>query len=213
MNIERLRLTKEEVLVSLVGSSDVTLYVPIHPKLLLPETKIDPEIPDRSFERAAAEWYDDLEALAQSGNYPSEQVKWWREVFLRKRPTVKNSKYGKKVMSPIHWENEYMLDDNGFMSCFSISRDGGGTLYFHKDNGGHEFSGYLFPGRLGRTSLRINDTGKAKEFSIETCDSVGGEFFRTHVYACHNVDFIPGAVMLRNWALAYMDEALKVVAD
>ncbi|GEM_PF-1657539 len=210
MEYERLRLTKEEVLVSRVGESDVCLYVPIHPKLILPETKIDPEIPNQAFERAAVEWYDDLEALAQSGNYSPKQVQWWKEVFLAdKRPRVEMY-HGRQVMrygNSSSWENNHDLQDNGFMNNLSISRNGGGSLGFDLEQNNCQY--YIFT-RRGRSPLQIFDVEKAKEFSFGSCKD--GETFRVYVYAPHNVDCIPGAVMLRNWALAYMDEALRTVA-
>ena len=44
---------------------------------------------------------------------------------------------------------------------------------------------------------------KAKEFK-----SKGNRFF---VYSPHNIDYYPGALFLRNWAIMYMNEVLKEV--
>ncbi len=55
---------------------------------------------------------------------------------------------------------------------------------------------------------------KALEFNIkDEIIKLGNDIegVETYVYALHNVDYYPGALFLRNWAIRYLNDAVKQV--
>lgn len=90
-------------------------------------------------------------------------------------------------------------EENGLVTFFSISRDFGGSLYFDKEEDNLE--GFA-PGPYNKFSKE-----KAKEFSVKEISNL----YQIYSYKPHNIDFFPGALFLRNWAINYMNEIFKDV--
>jgi len=213
MSPQDFKLTKEEVAVSYLGSPRAVLEVPIYPKLLLPDLRLDREIPKRAFEKAVQDFYDDLSALAESGDYPEEDVEHWRGAFLAKRPEAVYENGELKMAFGMfgRWDSYHDLSENGFMWALSISRDMGGSLHFRKED--RHCHAVFDPKKIGRGLIRITNEEKALAYSSRPDggrDLSGG--IPVYVYATHNVDKIPGALMLRNWAMHYQNDALDSIA-
>jgi hypothetical protein len=98
---------------------------------------------------------------------------------------------------PSGWEDGIQVDDNGFVTGFSISRDYGGALYFDKSD---RHCTSLIPTRMIAFS-----EDKVKEFEYKKLKDYSLSF----VYASHNINDYPGALFLRNWVIKYMNEVLQ----
>lgn len=93
---------------------------------------------------------------------------------------------------PRGWNNLYKTNENGLVVGFQISRDCGGGLYFDKDDYGCRD----FGGRYIRFSPE-------KKSEFETRMGI------IYTYAMDNIDDYRGALFLRNWAMHYMNLAIK----
>ncbi len=203
MKLEELMLTKKEIPLLY----ETCFQVPIHPKLLSPDVKIGQEIARETFRKAAQEWYDELKIYSETLTDP-EIKKWINSVFLKKRPSIKNE-YGHQVLSTLNWQDDFFMLDNGFVKSFTINRNFGGSLYINREElHGREFvpfddtSGYI---RFSKEKV-IEFAAEAKVWDIERRQGA-----TVYIYGQHNVDNYPGALFLRNWALLYLNEAMKQV--
>lgn len=195
MKIEELLLKKEELPIL----HETCFFIPIHPRLFDPSVRIDERVANSVFPEVAREWYKELSAYAETLN--DEQTKnWIKDVFLKKKPKIKRE-YGRQVLDGIYWEDQVRLDPNGFAHSLSISRNSGGTLYFNPTD--HSIGGAV---RLstGSEYIRFSEE-KLREFAREMHKWDDGEFAILNTYNQHNVDYYPGALFLRNWAIAYMN--------
>ena len=205
MELEDLRLTKEEIPIL----HEACFQVPIHHKLLDPTLSIEPNIASRIFERTALEWYQDLEQYRKTADLDKETKEWYDNVWLRELPRIE-IQYGSQIMVPGHWTDEHINQDNGLTRCFSISRDSGGSLHFPGLT--DECKSCLSIIRKNKGYIRFSPE-KAKEFGFNEYISLKEKFTNVNIYGHHNIDYYPGALFLRNWAINYMNEALKFVAD
>jgi hypothetical protein len=187
MNINSLLLTKEELPIL----HDNCFQIPIHPKLLDPNLQLNPLIAKKIFPQVAEEWHSDLKSyLPLEKNL--EKRKWYEDVFLKKEKV--NFEYGRQSFGG--WEDNIQTLDNGFVCYFSIHRNYGGSLYFMEDE--------LQCQALGKIYIKFSED-KQKEFENKN--------ERIWTYASHNLDYYPGALFLRNWAISYMNEAFKEITD
>lgn len=192
MKLEELFLKKEEIPVSNTGY----FQVPIHPKLLSNEIRINEYTARNIFPDVVEEWYDDLNCYVESEK--SINGNWIKEFFLKQEPVLKKQ-YGRQRIANLNWRDDFSTLDNGFARVFSISRNSGGTLYFNKNDSSCE-------SLILNSFVKISDE-KAKEFEFEKS---GGNTIGL-VYGSHNIDNYPGALFLRNWAIKYMNEVFKEV--
>jgi hypothetical protein len=184
MEISQLLLTKEELPIL----HDSCFQIPIHPKLLDLNIKINPSIAKNIFARVAEEWRNDLiKHIPQEKDLGKKE--WYENVFLKGHREITKRDYSQFFGT---WKDEIQLADNGFVEGFSISRNGGGSLYFNKDDDLCQ--------SFGKPYIKFSEE-KAKEFEFED-----NKFF---VYSPHNIDYYPGALFLRNWAINYMNEVLQ----
>ena len=180
MKLEELLLRKEEV--SIVNERGVV--VPIHPAPLN-AFRVDPDIAHNVFPQAAEEWYDELQAYARTVD--DEEKGWLKEQYLNK-PLQIRKEYGRQIVDPPgFWTDDVITRENGFASSLMIDRDAGSSLYL--ENSILDIFVVLGNLKLSEEKLR--------------------EFSSGYVYAPHNVDYYPGALFLRNWALLYENEVLK----
>jgi hypothetical protein len=186
MIISQLVLTKKELPIL----HDHCFQIPVHPKLLDSTISINPLIAKEIFPEVAEDWRNDLEEYLPLEK-DLEKREWYEQVFLKKHDKI--IKRNNSQFFGI-WEDEIQLSDNGLVEGFSISRNAGGSLYFNKE----EMNCQSF----GKPYIQFSDE-KAKEFQ-----SKEGRFF---VYSPHNIDYYPGALFLRNWAIMYMNEVFKEI--
>jgi hypothetical protein len=186
MEISQLLLTKEELPIL----HDSCFQIPIHPKLLDPEINLNPKIAKEIFPKVAEEWRNDLiKHIPEEKDL--EKREWYENAFLKSHDKIVKE-YDSQSFGT--WRDEIQLSDNGLVVGFSISRNGGGSLYFNKDNDLCQ--------SFGKPYIRFSDE-KAKEFEFKDK--------RFLVYAPHNIDFYPGALFLRNWAIEYMNEVFREI--
>jgi hypothetical protein len=192
-----LQLTKDEIPIF----AEICFYAPIHPRLLEPNVSIEPTLANRVFPQAAEEWYDDLQKYLQTAQ---ESDKEFYEGFVKGGKPQILKDIGYQQLSNPPWRDEVLTDSRGFARVLSISRNGGGTLHFNK--GDINCRTYIpLDGKPGR-HFNIS-AEKANELMYERSVDMG----LVHVYAHHNVDYYPGALFLRNWAVLYLNEAMKSV--
>jgi len=208
MKIEDILLKKEELPIL----NETYFQIPIHPKLLEISTTINTNIAKNMFEMAADEWYDDLKEYAaiveeKPGNVGESTKKWLERVYLKEKPKI-TEKYGMQTIESLGWESGVLVQTNGFARSLSISRDFGGTLYYNPSFS--QMSGTAFVPLEDSETIKFSEE-KIKEFSYRIYHDnqlKGGEM---HVYNDHNIDNYPGALFLRNWAILYLNEAMKQV--
>lgn len=171
--------------------------IPIHKKLLEPQTQLNPDLAKRVFKKSAKEWYEDLKKYAKTLEDKTKR-EWINRVFLEK-PKIEN-KYRHQKFWHLSWEDSIFTSENGFAHSLSISRNSGGTLYFHEGEINCQFS------------VNVNIKNCYLEFSKEKLLEFGVEnqgYVDLHIYGLHNVGNYPGALFLRNWAINYLNEAMK----
>ena len=188
MQLEKLFLTKQELPIH----GKTAFCIPIHPKLLNQNIKMDESIPKKTFQKTAEEWYQELKEYTKNLDKGLEK-EWIKNVFLKNKPKI-TKHFDNQILNGF-WEDDVGFRENGLVQYFSISRNTGGTLYFREDDFNCKTiipSGYI----------KFSEE-KAKEFMISEK--------RTFIYAQHNVDAYPGALFLRNWAINYMNEVFKQI--
>lgn len=198
MQLEDLMIKKEEIPILYECCSQV----PIHPKLLSQNININENVAREVFSEAAEEWYIDLkEHWMKLENKSTKE--WIKRVFLKKKPRVIKEYFNQKL-NTIGWRDRVFCRDNGFAYSLSINRNFGGTLYFNKeDSNCREF--YL---GLNIGYIRF-PKNKASEFDTKE----NAKFTTFYIYGSHNIDNYPGALFLRNWAILYLNKAMKQILE
>jgi hypothetical protein len=186
MELEKLFLAKTELPIL----HDNCFQIPIHPKLLDSNIKIREEIAREIFPQVAEEWKNDLKDYLPLER-DLEKRKWYEEVFLKKREKIIRKNFSQFFGI---WEDNTQTLDNGFVCGFSISRNAGGSLYFNQEEMNCQSFGNIY--------IKFSED-KRKEFENENK--------RIWTYAPHNIDYFPGALFLRNWAIKYMNEVFKEI--
>lgn len=179
--------------------------VPIFPKLLSPDIKLDENLAKIVFPTATEEWYSDL--IEYSKNLEDKNTKKWIDsVFLKKKPKIKKE-FNDQFLDTLYWKDQVFTLKNGFASSLSISRDAGGTLYFNSDD---MFSPKFISFDSSAGYIRFSKE-KALEFKIGDVIKLPNniEGVKVYIYNMHNVDHYPGALFLRNWAILYLNKAMK----
>lgn len=194
MDLEQLLLTKEEIPIL----SGKCFVVPIYPLLLRTEVEIDPHLAHDVFPQAAEEWYAELTAYT-SQLTDAKEKKWLEDVFLQE-PVSITEKHGRQCVAPLEiWEDGVEYLENGFARVLSINRNAGGTLFWHED----VREQYIHPPFVQFSKEKF-DAYKAEEMILK---NAAGVF--AHAYDHHNIDHYPGALFLRNWAILYLNEAMR----
>ena len=196
MDINDLFLRKAELPII----NNTCFEVPIHPRLLDPNFTIDPRIANEVFPQVAVEWYDDLQRDVVHLENP-EVREWIKRVFLKRKPKVRFA-YGEQTLDTLSWRDDVSTAPNGFANGLSISRNAGGTLHYDPQMRAHI--------RLGKPGyyIRFSDE-KAREFRIAERAHDSSTIVTLPIYSQHNIDHYPGALFLRNWAIAYMNEVFR----
>lgn len=185
MHLEELSLKKEELPILY----KTCFQIPIHPKLLDPKLNIDKSIAQRIFPDIAEEWYEDLKKYNPKDKGEKE---WIDNVFLKEKPIIEKH-FNHQIFNS--WQDDVSFGENGFVTCFSINRNAGGSIYFHEED--------MNCRSIGSAYIHFSDE-KYKEFKPQDEDNL-------FVYSSHNIDHYPGALFLRNWAIKYMNEVFNQV--
>ena len=198
MHLNDLLLRKEELPIDTSNyHKDCRFLIPVHPALLRADISLDPKLPSIVFRQAAQEWYQDLQTI--QAYIPDESVKQWHQrVFLAHEPQFKEL-HGQLVMEkPPHWDCYVSPSETGFCTGLSISRDAGGSLV---------------PPERKYLALPLVNFSPEKLVAYENHQfaGLGGEGVFGYAYGRHNIDYYPGALFLRNWAILYLNAALKSI--
>lgn len=194
-------LTKNEIRINKYGG----FYIPIHPILLNPSSSFDRDLARKTFTKIPSEWHDDLNTYLESpeGRKDENREFYAREFLGRKKPTVIEELREQRLDTP-PWRDNVFTDKRGFATSLMISRNSGGSLYYSQGDSccekGIELEGednIFF--KLSKEKISQLIHGRFENY---------GEL---RVYAHHNVDFFPGALFLRNWALAYVNAAIASI--
>lgn len=204
MLLKYLTLRKEEIPIL----HDNYFQVPIHPILLNPNVKIDEDLAKAVFPKAVEEWYNELREYSKTLENKNSK-RWIDKVFLKKKPKIKKE-YGNQILDTLNWKDSIFTLENGFTYSFSINRNAGGSLYFNKDDTNCKT---FIPINVDKERIRFSED-KTLEFNIgnNTISLDNGiKGVEAYVYGTHNVDYYPGALFLRNWAILYLNDAIKQV--
>ena len=177
--------------------------------MLDPAIRISPDLAQKVFPQAAREWYADLKKHRETPELDDTTKEWYDRAFLKKEPEIK-IEFGHRCILDGMWKEELALDDNGFARGLSISRDFGGSLYFNQNDMCCSELTYL-DGNAGRL-LKLS-TEKARAFSFNQTKLDGKELAEIYIYSQHNIDHFPGALFLRNWAMIYINAAIREVTE
>ena len=202
LSLDDLFLRKEELPI-LHGTS---FHVPIHPLLLSEGVKISPLIPRQVFPIVAWEWFEEFTAYCDTVT-DEETREWYQKSFLSRRPSFMEFADGLLGLKSPGWKPESYHLSNGFAHTLCIERSYGGSLYFNQ--GG---SNYRVPVLSGRNKYVLFSEEKARAFCFKDDSSSSSEKEYFHVYAHHNVEYYPGALFLRNWAVECVNKALRQVS-
>ncbi len=191
MSIQELLLTKEEVPIS----QKRYLIVPIHP-LLLTE-RLDPRLANNVFPMAAHEWYAELQAVEGT---PKER-EWYKSVFLQHEPIIEQ-RGANQVMTPPSggWFDHVTTNDNGFATLLGINRNQGMLMLMS----GSRAMKYITPPIINFTQEKFKRYAAEEPFPR-------ARGVHAFVYNCENITGLPSALFLRNWAVLYLNEALKYI--
>lgn len=191
-----LQLTKDEI--PIWGRDMTGFYLPIPPILLSQDTRLNPRLANDVFPQVAAEWYQDLAKYLGETELDKATRAQYNEFIRRGKPNIINEAGSQTLSTVIGWSDQVHTDERGFATGLSISRNGGGTLYYNPSMGGNEWVIQLD----GKPNRFFDITAeKARQLAI---DDKG----RIKVYDSHNIDCFPGALFLRNWGLAYINAAM-----
>lgn len=194
LSLQDLLLRKQELPIR----RETSFIIPIHPILLRKDIALDPQIAHRVFPQAAREYFAELRAHTET--VEDEQTKsWYNDFFLRESEVRVDN--GRQVI--LCWEDLVLTTETGFAHCLSISRDAGGILFFNKEDRDC-VRNYIYPPLVDFTPEKF------EAYAVERIQKVSGVVANT--YASHNIDYFPGALFLRNWALLYHNAALQSIA-
>lgn len=192
MKLDKLFLTKEELPIL----HDSCFQIPIHPKLLDSTINLRPEIAKEIFAKVAQDWYDELKVYSDLEEDLSKK-NWYEESFLKQEVKI-ITHLDHQFLNEV-WRDNIETLDNGLVSDFSINRNVGGSLYFWREDVNCEA---IIPNNYIRFSEE-----KTKEFTFKKMERYNLGF----IYAQHNIDYLPGALFLRNWALEYMNQVFREI--
>ena len=193
MKLEEILLTKEEIPIL----HKTCFQVPVSSALLLPNASFDPTLAHQMFPVAFKEWLEDLKNYTLTLEDPSEK-KWISDAFLSKPFKIKQE-YGKQVLLPLYWDDQVYTTPTGFPRVLSISRDGGGSLILSD-----EPEGVI----VDSPFIRFSEE-KLAHYGNNFPEIVSEEGYALmHLYHHHNVDYYPGALFLRNWAILTVNACL-----
>lgn len=192
MELSDLLLKKEEI--AILHKSD--FCVPIHPRLTQPDIILPRDIAYDVLPGVVEAWQADIKELMVE--YDPKYQDWITEVFLSQKATL-TDEGTRKIIKPTHFEPVTRIDATGFCSSFSISRDFGGSIYFNKsDSSARQL---ICPPFAKFSPEKFREYGNGRPGPSED-SSVA------FIYEQHNVDELPGATLLRNWAIAYLNAAM-----
>ena len=195
------QLTKDEI--RIFGPSNTGFYVPIHPTLLERSRSFDRTLANRVFPQAAGEWYEDLQVLlANTPALEPDLREFCNELLRYGKPRVL-AVDGRQELEHIGWEDRVRMDRRGFATTFALSPSTN-SLYFNEEDRNCKVALSLTGGSETRFNLSRE---KVKSLACEE----HGDFAIVATYAKHNVDTFPGALFLRNWAMAYVNAAMESV--
>ena len=190
VKLEDLFLKKEELPIL----RETCFQLPVYPELLREDINIKKDLAHLIFPQIVKEWHEDLQKHT-SEMKPSKEKDWYKEIFLRE-PKIETER-GKYILMPLHWECDVFIEDNGFASGLSISRNAGGSLC---------------PPDLDYICPPVVNFSKEKFEAYQSglkIEGVNGVY--AFVYGHHNINYFPGALFLRNWGILYLNEAMKEV--
>lgn len=198
MNLQELLLTKDEIPIF----QDKYFVVPIHP-LLLTE-KLDPRIAHHVFPLAAREWYTEL----QKAPATPEKREWYKKVFLGHEPHIEE-KNGIQIMTPPSggWLDHVTTADNGFATVLGVNRDQGMLMFME---GWMRSFDYICSPNVNISRPKLKAYAAPDPPAIQVEDLPGVNAF---VYRRENIIEFPAALFLRNWAILYLNKALKSIED
>ena len=206
MKLEDLMLRKEEIPILPWNNY---FKVPIHPKLLDSDIKLDVNLARIIFSKAADEWYNDLKEYSKALESKDDK-KWISEVFLKNPPKVIKlyQNLPNQRLDELDWSDDVLTLENGFAKSLSINRNLGGSLQFDKN----EMSCKTFSTFDDSNGYIRFSKDKALEFGVGNIVTHGcSEGVDVYTYVMDNVRHYPAALFLRNWVRLYLNEAMKQV--
>jgi len=196
MSLQELLLTKDEIPIF----QDRYFVVPIHP-LLLTES-LDPKIAHSVFPLAAKEWYADL----QEAQATPKKREWFESVFLKSKPQIEE-KNGHQMMTPPPggWFDYVTTAENGFATLLGVNRNQGTLMLLQ----GQRSFDYICPPNVNFSKSKLMAyAAPPPAVQVEGLSGVNA-----FVYRRDNVSELPAALFLRNWAILYLNEALRSIND
>jgi hypothetical protein len=198
MKLEELLLKKEEIPI-LPGEGRYyrggRFFLPIYPKLLDADVKIDPLLANKVFPKAAKDWFADLKKTL---NDMPDSARDHAEELLKKKISVKR-KYGRQVAQPVGFEDQVTTLANGFVKGIAISSSAN-SLYVELNS-----PQAVFP---AEGAVKFS----TEKFEAYCCRNHKSEaWYYMHLFHMHNPGNYTSLLFLRNWGILYVNEALKQV--
>ncbi len=183
MELTDLILKPEELIVR-----NSCFQIPIHPLIVHYQNEFKTPTAEHLFRPAIRRWREELRIYAQ--NLPeSEEKIWITQTFLKSEKFIKkrfqNECYGS-------FENITHQDERGFSGYISIGRNQG-NIYFHNTEEYHTFP---YPKYLNISQEKLT------EYKIHTNQG------KIYSFQHHNIEHFPQALLLRTWAMIYLNQVL-----
>jgi len=197
--LENILIEKNEIPIKY----NTCFHVPIHPILIEPEIRLDPVLAPRIFPQVVVEWYDEMTTLAELER-DQETKKRYQSTFLKQRPVIDNEKL---VNFTVQWKPNVKTTKEGFAKLLSLGGNSG-LLYFYPQysNVSQGCVEDVNPNKIRFTPEKFCEYSLPDLFQG---DGVPGRDL--YVYQQHNIEDLPTALFFRNWAIMYLNEALKSI--
>ena len=191
MKLEELFLRKEELPIR----RETDFVVPIYPALLREDIQLDSQIAHRVFAQVAQEYLLDLEKYTET--MQDEKKKEYYQQMLRRDATVVPDKNGEQTFRG--WQDLVRTSDTGFATVLAQGPSSGGSLYYNEKD--RECAQkFIF------SPLVLFSEEKFLAYSSKKINFSGAQ---VQAYGYHNIDTFPQALFLRNWAMLYLNSALR----
>ena len=191
MELQNLLLTPSELIIR-----DSCFQVPIHPSIIQYQHKLETLNAEHFFHPAVNAWKKELRGYTKSLDLSSqekrEEKEWITQSFLKPERFIRKKFQTERYGS---FENNTQQDDRGFSGYISIGRNFG-SLYFNNTD---EFHAFPYPKYLNLTEAKL------AEYKIP------GEEHQIYTHRQHNIDHFPQALLLRTWAMIYLNQVLTEV--
>lgn len=208
MKLEDLYLKKEEIKTFYQKHCGIhAILVPVHPRLVDEDLRFDPKLAHKVFPKAAEDWYNN-DLRKQLEIEENENNRAVIKQDLNKKFSVKRRYNSWSVNPPGCWNDITVYNDNrGFAKSFKLDTNIAGSLILDTSFGDEYDKAPLNPPMVNFTPEKFLEYSCLPKERVERPDlgTLG------YAYRPHNTGSTSGILLLKNWTIAYLNEAMKQI--